>query len=66
MLPRHRRIPLTENAELTGVPRTTAPVSEPARRQLLDALAKIFEGPTATGVDWDVTRESKRDAWRAR
>lgn len=35
------------------------------RRALLDSLAKGFDEPAATGVDWDVLREGKRLAWPA-
>jgi hypothetical protein len=40
--------------------------SEDERRELLDRLARRFEEPGDTGIDWDALREGKRYAWPLR
>jgi hypothetical protein len=58
---RHHRIQVTEGGALTSAPR-----SEPERRELRESLVETFDDPATAEVDWEILRESKQLAWRAR
>jgi hypothetical protein len=42
------------------------PQTEERRRELLERHAERFEHPETAGIDWDLLRDGKRDAWPLR
>jgi hypothetical protein len=42
------------------------PATEERRKMLLEHLAETFTEPESAGIDWDLLRDGKLDAWPVR